>query len=128
MANFSDARCALGGVCPNDPLIFTCELHDVVLLMLTLPTGYIEVASLGDTADDVSLPNGFTAHSLVVEEIDVTSRNIALILNATLLNGGQIRCGDSVNIVAMAGCPLAGKPSVYVYHASFITAKHFEYF
>ena len=115
MANFSDARCALGGVCPNDPLVFTCELHDVVLLMLTLPTGYIEIASLGDTADDVSLPDGFTAHSLVVEEIDLTSRNIALILsilNATLLNGGQIKCGDSVKIVAMAGCPLAGEPSV----------------
>ena len=115
MANFSDARCALGGVCPNDPLVFTCELNDVALLQLTLPTGYNEFVSVGDMADDVSLPAGFTAHSLVVEEIDEAARSIVLILsilNATLLNGGEIKCDDTANIVAMAGCLLAGEPSV----------------
>ena len=115
MANFSDARCALGGVCPNDPLVFTCELHDVALLQLTLPTGNIEFVSVGDRADGISLPDGFTAHSLVIVETDEAVRNITLtlsILNATLLNGGKITCDDSVKIVAMAGCPLAGKPSV----------------
>ena len=116
MANFSDARCALGGVCPNDPLVFTCELNDVALLQLTLPTGYNEFVSVGDTADDVSLPAGFTAHSLVVGELDeAAARNIVLILsilNATLLNGGEIKCDDTANIVAMAGCLLAGEPSV----------------
>ena len=27
VASFSDARYTVGGVCPNDPLIFTCEVN-----------------------------------------------------------------------------------------------------
>ena len=116
VASFSDARCSADGVCPNDPLVFTCEVNDAVLLRVTLPTGERDFISLGDTAHDVRLPNGFTANSLVISEIDEISRNITLILsirNAALLNGGQIICDDtSLNKMAMAGCLLAGEQSV----------------
>ena len=64
----------------------------------------------------VSLPDGFTAVSLVIKEIHEISRNFTLILsirNATLLNGGQITCDDTfLNKMAMAGCLLAGEQSV----------------
>ena len=116
VASFSDARCTAGGVCPNDPLVFTCEVNDAVLLRVILPTGEQDFISLGDTVDVVSLPDGFSAVSLVISEIDEFSRNITLILsiqNATLLNGGQITCDDTfLNKVAMAGCLLAGERSV----------------
>ena len=78
MASFSDVRCAAGGVCPNDPLVFTCEVYDVFVLQVILPTGLHETVSLGDTASDVALPAGFTADSLVIREIDDFGRNITL--------------------------------------------------
>ena len=117
MASFSDARCTAGGVCSNDPLVFTCEVNDAYVLRVVLPTGDQEVVSVGDTTSDISLPAGFTAVALVVTLTDDSTRNISLTLsteNASLLNGSQITCDDaSINdISAMAGCPLAGEPSV----------------
>ena len=116
MANFSDARCTAGGVCPSDPLIFTCEVNDTFGLRVTLPTGKREIISIGDTTDHVALPAGFTADSLVIITLNnYTSRNFSLTLsieNASLLNGGQISCDDITQNMAKAGCPLAGEPSV----------------
>ena len=102
-------------MCSNDPLVFTCELNEVALLQVILPTGEQENTSIGDSANDVALPVGFTADSLVITAVDDATRNITLtfsIENASLLNGSQITCDDTTNnVIAMAGCPLAGEPS-----------------
>jgi hypothetical protein len=113
VASFSDARCTAGGVCPNDPLVFTCEVNNAVSLRVILPTGYREHVSVGDTTNNVALPAGFKADSLVITPIDDFRRNFTLTLsieNASLLNGGLIRCYEYGNR-AMAGCPLAGSPA-----------------
>ena len=63
----------------------------------------------------VILPAGFTAESLVITKVNNHTRNITLtlsIVNASLLNGGQITCDNTYNNRAMAGCPLAGESSV----------------
>ena len=115
VANFSDARCTAGGVSPDDPLVFTCEISNAVYLRIDLPACYQDYISIGDTVDRLDVPAGFTAESLVITEIDDTTRNFSLTLsiaNASLLNGGQITCCETSQNMVMAGCPLAGKPSV----------------
>ena len=100
-------------MCPNDPLVFTCEVNDAQLLRVILPTGEHESVSIGDSANDIALPAGFTADSLVITPVDDFTRDISLTLSiekASLLNGGQITCDNTVT-KAMAGCPLAGESS-----------------
>ena len=95
-----------------DPLLFTCELHEVVLLRVIFPTGYNEHMSLGDNIADVALPVGFKAVSLYISVFDSSTRNIFLtisIANASLLDGGQIICDDSNRKTVMAGCLIDSK-------------------
>ena len=114
MAHFNDSRCVAGGVCPTDPLLFTCGLKEVSLLRVVLPTGDHEYISLGDSAASVlGLPAGLTAESICISEVDEVTRNIFLALsiaNASLLEGGEIKCYDSLQNRVMAGCPLQSKP------------------
>ena len=115
MASFSDDRCEADGVCPSDPLTFTCEINRANVLQVVLPNGEQEFVSLGDTKEDLTedLRDGFTAEELVITPIDNSSRDFVLILSiasASLLDGGEIRCDDATgNNVAMAGCPILGK-------------------
>ena len=109
MATFNDSRCTGSGVCLIDPLLFTCEFNEVFLLRVKLPNGDQEVTSLGDTAEDVALP-GVTVQYLNVTPIDESIRNYVLtfsIMNASLLDGGEIICDDTTGEnVAKARCKL----------------------
>ena len=97
VAWFNDSRCVAGGVCPNDPLLFTCQLKDIIALRIVLPSGIEEVVSLSDTPTDVNLPAGFTVASSVVSDVNENSKMYKLtisIANASLLDGGEIICDD----------------------------------
>ena len=115
MASFSDDRCGADGVCSSDPLTFTCEINGVAVLQVVLPISEPEIVSHLHTREGLNedLPDGFTAVTLNITEIDNSSRDFVLTLsitNASLLAGGEIRCDDATgNNVAMAGCPVLGK-------------------
>ena len=114
LAHFNDTRCTAGGVCATDPLLFTCELNEIILLKVVLPTGDHESISLGDTAASVALPAGFTAVALTIHvlEINESERNISLTLSiasASLLNCSVITCDDTQGNEMVAGCPVRGK-------------------
>ena len=114
VARFHDGRCSAGGVCSTDPILFTCELKEVLLLRVMLPSGDQEITSFGETVADVALSAGFAAVALKISVSEFTlSRNISLTLfiaNASLLEYGVIRCDDTTKRnVVMAGCPLLGK-------------------
>ena len=64
MARFSDDRCEADGVCPSDPLTFTCVINGALNLRVQLPNGHDETVSLGNGPEDVDLPDGFTAVTL----------------------------------------------------------------
>ena len=97
-----------GGVKPSEPLLFTCEVNEVMLLRVRLPTGDQEIISVGDSVANVALPSGFTAVSLDITEIDDSKRNFNLTLSidsATHLEGGEITCDNTTSkTIAKAGC------------------------
>ena len=105
-------------MCATDPLFFTCELNEVALLRVTLPSGYKEPISTGDNTTDVALPNGFTAVSLRIHIGNENIKNFSLTLsiaNASLLAGGEIRCDNTtLSSVVSAGCPLRSKLVVLI--------------
>ena len=84
VASFSDARCTAGGVCPNDSLVFTCGVNNAYALRILLPSGIQEIISLGDSANNVVLSVGFTADTLVITQVDDSTRNISLTLSIDL--------------------------------------------
>ena len=108
----------------TDPLLFTCELHDVIALRVVLPTGDIEHISIGDTPSGVALPAGFTAVSVDIHEAvpDALRRNISLTLaltNASILDGGEMSCTDSTwRKVVMAACPIESNIIISKYSIS----------
>ena len=109
VASFNDTRCTDGGVCLTDPLFFTCELKEVVILNIVLPSGEHESVSLGDTVNNIPLPAGFEAVSLNISKLDNDKRNIVVTLsiaNASLLDGGEIECEDTIEQNVRAGCRL----------------------
>ena len=113
-ASFSDDRCDADGVCPSDPLTFTCEINEIPILQVVLPNGEVEFVSPGISQDKLNeeLPDGFTAEDLVITPIDNASRNYVLTLSiasASLLDGGVITCDGATGSSANAGCPILGK-------------------
>ena len=62
-------------MCPNDPLVFTCEVNDAAALRVILPSGLKDTVSLGYRASDISLPAGFTANCLEITPVGTFTRN-----------------------------------------------------
>ena len=135
MASFNDSRCTTGAVCSTDSLLFTCELREVMLLRVVLPTGCGEHFTYGLTVANAVLPAGFTAESLEINEVYGSLRNISLTLsiaNASLLDGGEIICDDTTERNrAKAGCPSTSmfRPHHYntiiLHHNSNIVDGHY---
>ena len=116
MASFNDSRCSTIGVCSSDPILFTCELKEVILLRVVLPTGDQEFISVGNIVSTIDLPAGFATVSLDMSEINECRRNISLTFSiaiASLLDYGYIRCDDTQKNVVTARCPLLGKSEHY---------------
>ena len=117
LARFNDSRCEYECVDSTDPLLFNCELNNVVLLRVLLPNGDRTSVSINDTPEGVrELSAGFGAVLLNIIETDEYNRNISLTLsiaNASLLNGGEIICDNTLRknllIKVMAGCQVCGK-------------------
>ena len=66
VASFSDGRCEADGVCPNDPLLFTCEVNETSVLRVTLPDSTIQRL----TPDDDFVPiDGITLVSLIYQRL-----------------------------------------------------------
>ena len=113
--SFNDSRCANASCCVDstDPLLFTCELNNVLGLRVTFPNGDKEIVSIEDEAGALNLPVGFKAVSLDTFVIHEFTRNIFLTLsiaNASLLDGREIICDDATpRNKVMAGCRVCGK-------------------
>ena len=97
----------------TDPLLFTCEFHNVFALRIMLPNGYKQAVSNGSKAEKLNLPVGFKAVSLNTTQKEDFTRYISLTLsiaNASLLDGGEIICDDANPINNLtAGCVVCGK-------------------
>ena len=112
--NFNDPRCGDGrGVCPTDPLLFTCMVTGSPTNIITVRIEDVLDIDLNDDNTIVGdLPDGFTVQSHNVQT-NVGSRDYTLVLsivNASLLNGSLIRCDSNIiDVNDMAGCPVAGK-------------------
>ena len=97
----------------TDPLLFTCELHDVFALRVMLPNGFVKTVSVNDTFRRP--PAGFreVTLSINISVINEFKRNFSLTLsiaNASLLDGGKIVCDDANPLNSItAGCQVCGK-------------------
>ena len=101
----------------TDPLLFTCELHNVFALRVVFPNGQIETVSVDDNSLNRRPPAGFSEVSLSINTsmINEFERNISLtlsIVNTSLLDGREIICDDTTRRRlnnATAGCRVCGK-------------------
>ena len=115
--SFNDTRCGDGrGVCPTDPLLFTCIVTGSTATSITVKIeNILEIDFNADNTTDEYLPNGYTVQSHNVHwQTNVASLDYTLVLsivNASQLNGSLIRCDSNLFGVddSMAGCPVAGK-------------------
>jgi hypothetical protein len=111
LTRLDGSKCEDNCVYSTDALLFTCELNHIALLRVRFPNGYHQNVGPGDTEHSVALPAGFSAVSLNISKNRYRS-NISLkllIANASLLDGGEIICDDSIrksgnNVTA--GCRL----------------------
>ena len=123
--NLNDPRCGDGGrVCPNDPLLFTCNVTDSPANIITVKIeNVLDIDLNKDNTIDGDLPDGFTVQSKNVQ-INAEFVNYTLVLsivNASLLNGSLIICDSNIrNVDGMAGCPVAGKLVCVLEHWVFV--------
>ena len=112
--NFNNTRCGDGrGVCPTDPLLFTCVVTDspVTIITVRIENGLVIQLHVDNTTQG-DLPDGFSVQSHNVQT-NVGSLDYTLVLsivNASLLNGSLIICDSNIfGVDDMAGCPVAGR-------------------
>ena len=97
-ASFNDTRCDSEGVCPNDPLLFTCTVTesepDHVTIML--PSGEeVEINCKGNNTEiNQSFPSGVSLVCCNVTDVDGTKANyiIELVIERASLLNGNITC------------------------------------
>ena len=115
-AGFNDQRCKDGGVCPTDPLLFTCNITDSIGTRVTATFSFGEMG----TISLIGLTNNNVTEGVVPDGIHIQSYNVTgtspydyiLILsitNASLLNGGNVTCDSSIGVTDMARCPITGE-------------------
>ena len=118
--NFNDPRCGDGrGLCPTDPLLFTCIVTGGTATSITVKIDdVLEIDFNVDNTIDGDLPDGFTVPSHNVQT-NVGSLDYTLVLsivNASLLNGSLIVCESNTFGVddSTAECPVVGKLNIYI--------------
>ena len=125
-ASFNDPRCEDGGVCPTDPLLFTCNVTDSPATQVTvtfLPGMVVTILRSDNTTGGVH-PDGINIQSHSVTGVSPYDYILTLsIANASLLNGGMIECDSVVGVTDVAKCQVAGELMVYLLHMLFF----FEY-
>ena len=113
--SFNNSRCGDGrGVCPTDPLLFTCVVTGSTASRTTVEIeNVLEIDLRQDNTIDGDLPDGYTVQSHNVQTNDGSlDYTLGLsIVSASLLNGSLIICDSNILGVddGMAGCPVAGK-------------------
>ena len=113
--NFNDTRCGDGrGVCPTDPLLFTCMVTGSPADRITVEIENVFDIDLREDNTTVGdLPDGYTVQSHNVQTNDGLLNYILVlsIVNASLLNDSLIICDINLAGVddSIAGCLVAGK-------------------
>ena len=117
-ASFNDPRCEDGGVCPTDPLLFTCNVTNTSSDRVFLTFSFAEMDLLSLTNNNVTQgaqPDGTNIQSHNVTGVGPYDYILTLsIANASLLNGGMIECDSVVGVTDVAKCPVAGELFVAV--------------
>ena len=93
-ASFNDTRCENEGVCPNDPLLFTCAISGspVSKATVTLPSQH-DVDIHIDNTTSGELPHGVTVqfHDAIIY-IGLRNYTISLAFEKAYLLTGNITC------------------------------------
>lgn len=115
-ANLNDTRCMNGsGVCPTDPLLFTCRGTDLAVLRVIVPTDGtpVELALTSSGMIAADEPPGITIVSLNATQNSLSSYDYEMLFsiqNASLLYGMPILCdGGTPAGQVSAGCALVGE-------------------
>ena len=121
IASFNDTRCGYGGVCSNDPLLFTCNItgSPATTVIVTFPPSGDIIILNDDNSIQGMIPEGYTLQSAIVSMNDSLNNFILTfsIESASLLNGSDIICNSGLTGGrVMAGCPVARKFSIHIVH------------
>ena len=97
-ASFNDTRCDSEGVCPNDPLLFTCAVNGSESAFVTIvlsPTEEVEIDCKGNNTEiNQKFPRGISLGDCNVTDVDGTKGNyiIELVIERASLLNGNITC------------------------------------
>ena len=127
-ASFNDPRCEDGGVCPADPLLFTCNVTDTPATIVIVRFSFVEIMLISLRADNTT--EGVGPDGINIQSRSVTGENpynyilTLSIANASLLNGGMIECDSVIGVTDMDRCPVAGELIVYFGSACVFFSEH----